>query len=228
MSVPTDTGTVFITTYADREAWLQAAITALRPKFAEAGHPLADVIRVSCGFGLSLRGENASILGQSFRPETTSDKVTNVFVSPLVDNAVQALGILVHELTHCADYNDQGEGGHGKAFKDIGGKVGLDVAKPTVALPDVALEAELVALAEVLGDYPHTAIELGARTVVVTTPQGERRTVRAHTGPARQVARNLKIVCAEGGPHHLRTTRGMVESVGFPLCACHREPMVWA
>jgi hypothetical protein len=226
--VSASTGTLFITTYADREAWLQAAINALRPKFAEAGHPLADVIRVSCGFGLSLRGENASILGQSFRPETTSDKVTNVFVSPLVDNAVQALGILVHELVHCADYNDQGEGGHDKAFAEIGAKVGLNVEKPTVALPGVALEAELVALAEVLGDYPHTAIELGARTVVVETPQGERRTVRAHTGPARQAARNLKVECQHGGRHHVRTTRGMVADVGMPSCACHGEPMDWA
>lgn len=216
---------VFLTTYATREAWLNAAVDVLRPTFAAAGHILPDEIRVSTGWGYATRGESKYILAQAWATATTDDKVPSIFISPMLAKPEDVLAALVHELSHVAD---DCQHGHGAEYAAIAKAVGCDVSRPTQALPDVALSATLITFAEFLGDYPHTALHAPTDVMVVPTPDGGTRIIRMHSGPKKQGTRLLKAVCIHGGTANVRTTRGQVETNGFPYCGCHRRRMAWA
>lgn len=184
-------------TFTDREAWLTGAYQALASIFETAGYPVADVdkIKISTGFGLA-RGENASILGQTINPTVSANDTTwTIFVSPLLSDGREALIVLAHEMVHVAVGTEEG---HGKVYAHAGEAVGLE-GKPTTMAPGAALEAELLLLAEELGEYPHVALDLSkVHTRVPVGPDGTPAPgprVRVTTGPAVQTNRHMKCVC---------------------------------
>ena len=87
-----------------RDQWFAAALKGLRPLFADIGYPLtAEVIRISTGFpSKGARGLKSRTIGQCWDATYIADGVCQIYISPVLVDAVKVLGVLVHELVHAA------------------------------------------------------------------------------------------------------------------------------
>jgi hypothetical protein len=188
--------------FETREAWLIGALEGLAPFFQ--GEVDVPEIRVSVGFPGGKANRNKTI-GQCWAAEATNDGIVQVFVSPIIEGAVTVLEILAHEMIH----GILGAGfGHRKEFGKLARMIGLE-GKLTATHAGDELKAKLVALADDLGEFPHSG--LNAQTLA-----GER-----------QGTRMLKVVCPEGSDFKLRMTAKWIEDpdYGPPLCPCHEIQM---
>lgn len=192
------------TKFATREEWLVAAVDALRPLFAEAGAELPTV-RVSVGWPGG-NGKKNALIGQCWASAASADKVAQLFVSPVLDDAVRVLDVLTHELVHAWDDN---KSGHRGAFARLAKKLGLQGPMTATTAGD-ELKERLAAVVDELGPYPHAAI----------TP--------ALAGIKKQGTRMLKVECASGSGYLVRMTRKWLDEYGTPSCPCHGEPMAEA
>ena len=193
--------------FQTREEWLVAAVEAVAPLFAELGETL-PAVRVSVGWpGGS--GRKNSVIGQCWSTKVAADKVSQVFISPVLDDAVRVLDVLAHELIHAID---DCESGHKGRFAKIAKAIGL-TGKMTATVAGDDLKAKLEAIAEELGEYPHAAIASGAAGA---------------DGPKKQTTRMMKVECAEGSGYKARMTRQWLEEFGAPICPCHEERMIEA
>lgn len=188
--------------YTTREEWLNAAVEAVRPWFDAVEAPLPEQVRVSCGFPGG--GSPRKRIGECWSRAASADGVHNVFVSPILADLVDVeqrrgvLEVVVHELVHVADDN---QSGHTGRFLQVATALGLD-GKMTATTIGPELMPKLIALAEELGPYPHSAIRLGA-------------------GRKTQSTRMLKVECPYCG-YTVRTTRKWLE-VGVPHCPAGDE-----
>src|SRR5215469_11478153 len=105
-----------------REVWLERAASFLLDYMGACGLP-RTVVRVSCGWpargGL---GARKAVIGQCFSPTVCRDGVPQIFVSPRIEDSLDVLGVLLHELIHAA-VGCQFE--HGKVFAQAARRVGL-------------------------------------------------------------------------------------------------------
>lgn len=188
-------------THETREAWLVAAVEALAPLYAEIGEELPTV-RVSVGWPGG-NGRKNSVIGQCWATAASADKVAQLFISPVLDEAVRVLDVLAHELIHAIDDNTSGHKGR---FAKIAKKIGL-TGKMTATVAGDELKARLDEIAAELGDYPHAAL------------------VNPGEGVKKQSTRMLKVECSEGSGYVVRMTRKWLDEFGTPSCPCHGEPM---
>jgi len=186
------------TTTLNREAWLERAIALLRPDFEDNQTPLPVLIKVSVGWPGGKR--SAKAIGQYWPPALSTNDIPQIFISPVIEDPVRALDILVHELVHAATPGD----GHGKAFKRCALAMGLE-GKMTATVAGPGLTARLTLLRTALGEYPHGALREGARA----TPK--------------QGTRLLKACCDSCG-YTVRVTMKWLD-LGAPLCPVHMSPM---
>ena len=193
--------------FTTREEWLVAAIDALRPIFAETGETL-PAVRVSVGWPGG-RGKKNAVIGQCWKTTTATDKVSQLFVSPVLDDAVRVLDVLTHELIHAID---DCQSGHRGRFGKIARAVGLE-GKLTATVAGPELLVKLTAIAKGLGTYPHAALAGSADGA---------------DGPKKQGTRMLKVECPEESGYKVRITRQWLDSYGAPLCPCHNETMLEA
>ncbi|HZU68791.1 MAG TPA: hypothetical protein VFA09_16050 [Ktedonobacteraceae bacterium] len=137
-----------------REAWLQGAAAFLMDYLVERDLPRVEV-RVSCGWpvrgGVSRR---RTVIGQCFPPTASRDGKPQIFISPLLSDSLDVLGVLLHELIHaCFGCRF----GHGKEFSQAARRAGL-AGPPTATTVGDALRPVLVAYVQQVGSYPHAAI----------------------------------------------------------------------
>jgi hypothetical protein len=191
------------TIYTTREEWLTVAVDALSEVFKAIDVKL-PAVRVSVGWPGG-RGNKNAVIGQCWASAAAADKVAQLFVSPRLDDAVQVLAVLTHELVHAVD---DCKSGHKGAFTKIAKGVGL-TGKMTATVASEELASKLGLIASALGDYPHAALtDIGGAE-----------------GPKKQGTRMLKVECAEGSGYTVRMTRTWIDSVGCPVCPCHGVTM---
>ncbi len=203
-----------------REAWLQKAIEAMRPRFEQVGLPIPARIHVSVGFGGAARAENKSILAVCWATAASADKVNHIFISPVLDDTARVLDVLMHELIHAAD---DCKSGHKGAFAEAATRLGL-TGKMTATVASIDLAAEFITLAETLGDYPHgkfTAFDRPAAPKPGETPATPGDEPKVSSGPRAQGTRMLKLACPEDG-YTVRTTAKWL-AIGVPSCPCGQE-----
>lgn len=216
MSAPTQNTT------HNRESWLVKAIDVyFRPLFAQLGYKIPDVVHVSVGWGAGRAGrESTDIAGQCWSGlASPKDNAPHIFICPMLADPIEVLATLAHELVH-ATLDPVMD--HGKDFRTLAVQIGL-AGKMTATTADVVTAAQYVLLTEPTGDlgpYPHSAIELLSLPVRSRDPElvgGPKR--RITSGPAKQEARWVKVVCPdhEGAPV-VRTSRRTVEDGRAPLC----------
>lgn len=181
----------------NREAWLQAAVSELRPLFRGAGYELPEV-HISVGWPSSGGlGTKKRTIGECWSGTTSEDKKPHIFISPLLDEkagAQDALPTLVHELVHVAVGT---EAKHGPKFVKAMDKVLLE-GKPTATHASEALVDRLKLIVEKLGAFPHSKI--------VPSPKDKKK----------QSTRMLKAECECCG-YTIRLTRKWAD-VGVPTC----------
>lgn len=189
---------------ATREAWLQALTEAMRPRFAELELPLPDKLRVSVGWPTkkALAGNGGSrTIGQCFHPTCSKDATTELFISPVLEDAMRVADVLAHELAHAAVGT---EARHGPVFARAAKALGLE-GKPTATVAGEDFLRWAKPLVEKLGAYPHASLDVTK-------------------GATKQSTRMLKCTCSECG-YTARTTRKWLETTGAPLCPCNGDPM---
>lgn len=173
----------------NREEWLTKATDLLSTLFDE---PVPQV-HVSTGWPSTLgTSTKKRRVGECWRPETSADGHSHIFISPVVADTMQVLGVLTHELIH-AIYP---EAKHKGKFVTEAKAVGL-VPPWTGTSVGPELEPTLKAFAEQLGEYPHYAL----------TPSLQRKV---------QTTRQLKVQCPACG-YTLRVTRKWLD-VAVPTC----------
>jgi len=152
--------------YNEREPWLAAASVLLQHDVfpaasIEAPQWEARKYRVACGFPIGYRGSRTGkvTLGQAFDPSISADGTFEVFINPILDNPLDVLGVLAHELVHvwagiqC---------GHRGEFARIARAVGLE-GPLTSTVAGAELRSKLVSIADTLGAYPHAKVDPNAR-----------------------------------------------------------------
>jgi hypothetical protein len=191
--------------FSTREEWLVAAVAGLTPLFEAVGETV-PAVRVSVGWPGG-RGKKNSVIGQCWATSQSADRIAQVFISPVLDDASRVLDVLAHELVHAVD---DCKSGHKAGFAKIAKGIGL-TGKMTATVAGDDLKVTLDALAEDLGAYPHSALNSGAEGA---------------DGPKKQGTRMLKAECAAGSGYKVRMTRQWIDEVGAPICPCHNETML--
>ena len=147
-----------------REQWLQNAVDMVEPIFKNKGYKIPK-IQVSCGFPST--GNKTKHIGQCWGRSSTSDGVTQLFISPILDEPVQVLDTLIHELVHAIDDCIHH---HGPEFKKIATDVGLQ-GPMREASAGPWLKEHLIGIAKQLGKYPHSKINLAHSSSKKTGPR---------------------------------------------------------
>jgi ribosomal protein L37E len=175
-----------------REEWLQKAISELKPLFHNAGKTLPDV-RVSCGFpSRRARASKNRRIGECWSAEASGDGTPEIFISPLEDDPVEVLAILVHELIHGVGIH-----GHGRDFRAVALLVGLE-GRMTATRPSEALSERLRGIVAEIGPYPHAKLDASLDT-------------------RKQPTRLIKCECSSCG-YIIRTTNKWLKQSGPPIC----------
>ncbi len=136
-----------------REIWLEAAILEIAPIFAKAGYAI-PVCKVSCGF--TSTGARSGHIGQCWSKKSSSDGVNQIFISPALEDPLEVLDTLVHELVHAVD---DCQHKHGKEFKKISKNLGM-VGPMRSAGAGPELMKKLKVVANNLGPYPHSRLSV--------------------------------------------------------------------
>ena len=152
--------------FSERESWLAAAAVMLQHEvFPVAGIDAASweqrKYRVSCGFPIGYRGSRTGkvALGQAFDPSISADGTMEVFINPILDNPVDVIAVLAHELIHV----EAGIAcGHRGRFASIARTIGL-TGPMTATIPGDELRGKLQRIVADLGVYPHAKVDPNAR-----------------------------------------------------------------
>ena len=147
-----------------RELWLQNAVDLVSPIFKNKGYTIPKV-QVSCGFPST--GNKSKHVGQCWGKSSTNDGTNQLFISPVLDESVQVLDTLVHELVHAVDDCLHH---HGPEFKKIATDVGLQGLMREASAGPWLLE-QLNAISRQLGKYPHSKINLAHSSSKKTGPR---------------------------------------------------------
>ncbi len=187
-----------------REEWLTSAVDVLRPVFREAGISIPAKVKVSCGWpskkALASPVTGKRALGQCFASAASAEAFNEIFISPVLDEAIAVLEVLVHELVHAADDCVHG---HRGPFARMARAVGLE-GKLTATHADPKLLAALKTLN--LPPYPHASVDA------------------SRTGLPKQSTRLIKVACGECG-YPVRVTRVWLTKAGAPMCPMHGVAM---
>jgi len=181
-------------TYTSREAWLRAGTNELRPHFASYGYTLPENIRFAIAF---TSGGKRGREGECWHPESSADKHFEIFIRADMADPLEVLGVLTHELIHVLL---PAETKHGKAFRDIALRIGLD-GKMTHAKPAPPLQEKLNAIAASLGTLPHAALNF----------------VVASDRPKKSGAKYIKAECSAACGYTIRLIPKWAK-IGLPLC----------
>lgn len=188
-----------------REAWLQRAARSMAKSWKKLGVEVPADVAVTCGFPGG--GSPNKRIGECWPRQRSTRGVNEVMINPILDQPLTVLDVLGHELLHAVD---DCKSKHGKGFSKNSRAVGYSGGKHSSAETKAA-KAALVALAKVLGPYPHGEV------IIVKKQQKESAGLH-------------KFQCAVAGEGEaadvLYSTAKMVEVHGIPVCRCHGEPMV--
>jgi hypothetical protein len=180
-------------TTANREDWLSAAVSELRPIFDAVGKPLPANVRVTCGFPSNAKRSGA--IGECWADTASADQTFEVLISPVLDDPLRVFDVLVHELCHAT----AGAMNHGVNFQRVACAMHLEATpvkgwKATARGPEFLLT--FGSIIDSLGAYPHAALTMSNRKV--------------------QTTRMLKAVCPSCG-YTVRLTQKWAD-LGLPSC----------
>ena len=189
--------------FATREEWLSAAVEEFRAVFEAEGFPIAQRIRVSCGFPSNARRSGA--IGECWADTASADKTMEILISPAIAETQKVVETLVHELCHTT----AGAMNHGVAFRKVADALGL-LPSATKGYKATyggdAFKQRFTPMIEGLGGYPHAELSLTTRK--------------------KQATRMLKAVCPSCGYTVRLTAKWAYQPDGrspnLPCCPNHQ------
>lgn len=182
-----------------------AAVELMAGSFEKSGYKVPKV-RVSCGWPSSGGlGQKRKTLGQHWAPEASVDNVSQIFISPWLENKTEfgVLPTLTHEVCHAIVGN---AAKHGKVFRKCATAIGLE-GKMTSTVAGKDLMELISKWQTALGAYPHGKLD-------------------PKKGPVKkQTTRMIKMECSECG-YTARTSRKWLDAAGAAHCPKHGEMTV--
>lgn len=181
-------------TTTNREDWLSAAVSELRPFFEAVGKPLPANVRVTCGFPSNAKRSGA--IGECWADTASADNTFEVLISPVLDDPVKVFEVLVHELCHAT----AGAMNHGVNFQKVANLMHL-APSPTKAGwkatgKAATFDSVYGEIIKSLDAYPHAALSMTTKKT--------------------QGTRMLKAVCPSCG-YTVRLTSKWA-ALGLPSC----------
>lgn len=179
-----------------REDYLVKALEWVK-KFQATETEYAEFPSVRVSVGLPTRkpfAANGRVIGQVFSSMCSADSTFEIFISPTIENPVDAIATLIHEYCHTLAGI---EAGHGPVFAKCARAFGLAGKMTATTLGD-AMKEKVEALAGRIGKYPHARLE------------------GMTDGKKKQSTRMIKCECGECG-YTVRTTKKWIE-VAVPSC----------
>jgi hypothetical protein len=190
--------------HATREGWLNFVVGELGPRFAAAGVPLPERIRVAIGFPAT--GDRGHRLGECWDQTASRGHTFEILILPDVDDPQATCAILAHELVHAAVGITAG---HGPRFRRAALAIGLDGPMRSTR-PGPRFLAAAAPILAAAGPLPHAQLSwVGGHEVGILT-----------TRPKRQTTRLVKCACLECG-YIVRTARYWIDRQGPPYCPQH-------
>ena len=131
------------------EAWLRAAVDGLRPDFEAIGKTLPAAMR--CNFGFTSHGsKKTGITGQYYDGGASTDTIPKLIIRCNTDDPAAILEAVVHQCVHAVVGVEEG---HGKAFREVALRIGLEPPMRT-SKAGKRLSERLHALSAELGPFP--------------------------------------------------------------------------
>jgi uncharacterized damage-inducible protein DinB len=186
-----------------REQWLERAAALMRERLIP--QLQRHRCRVSCGWPHKAAvARTARRVGECWFPQHSTDHTShNLFISPALQDPVEVLQTLAHELVHVAAGPNTG---HKGAFVKIAKAIGFKA--PWTSTPaTLDLIGRLNGLVVNLGPYPHAAIDKSGRK-----KQGTRMLKAICPNPDCEILEKL------GKPVIGRFSQEMADA-GLPYCA---------
>ena len=184
----------------NRETWLNMMIDKAVPMFDNAGFKISDIrsrLKVSCSMMIGQRKSSKfGAIGMHLPTEWNKEKNHEMLISPTLDNGVQVVGVLIHEMCHAIQRHMYGNtvGAHGKEFRQIATSV-LLTGKMTATTESPELKIIIENWITEIGKYPHSEIKLSGRK--------------------KQSTRMLKLECEQCG-FIARCSNGAINNYGLP------------
>jgi hypothetical protein len=192
-------------THTSRESWLNACAAQILERFSpefqahfgSEGWSHLEHLKVSTGF--PSRGGLTKVIGECWKAKASADETTHhIFINPRLDDVVEVVATLAHEMIHAAD---DGEHKHKGPFLRAARSLGLEgKATATTAGEEFAEWAR--GLDAKIGSYPHVAL------VPISAEK-------------KQTTRMLKLE-ADCCGYVVRTTQKWID-IGLPACPCGTE-----
>ena len=177
----------------NRETWLNNSIAYLQERVF-GGIEIPNDVQLTCGWpSVGGKSSKRTRIGECWPRSRSKAGVNEIFISPILDNSVETLGILIHELIHAVD---DCKSGHKKAFRDMAIAVGLE-GKMTATTIGESLRLRLESIVKELGEYPHKEL---------TPPE------------PKQKSRQLKLECNDCGAIWRMSRRWMDQATNCPCC----------
>ena len=188
-----------------REDWLASVASGMESWFKPLGVKIPKY-RVSCGFpSKSALARKQKRIGECWSPSASTGDVHEIFVSPLLDDAVEVAQVLCHEMAHAFVGVEHG---HKAPFVKACKLLGLE-GKPTATVAGPLFVANVKPILKAVGKYPHKRMD---------PAQAEKK----------QTTRMLKVVCmtsVEDGDAYIVRMSAKALEIGVPTCPCHGNPM---
>lgn len=190
-------------THSTREAWLTTALWSfIDQHFIAAGFEVPSNIRVSCSFpSTRALAPKRTRLGECWAKSESTDGTFEILVSPILDDPIRVLGVLLHEVVHTTvglDVRHQGP------FVKCAAAIGL-IPPWVAAVESEDLKVEIASWLKSLGVYPHARLN---PTFLMN-----------HIGP-KQTTRMRPLECDKCGCK-IRTTWKWMKLHGFVWpCPC--------
>src|SRR5436190_1593569 len=108
--------------YPTAEAWLVAAIDALRPDFEAIGKPLPPVIHADWGFD-GHGTKKTEVSGQFWEGSASTDGIPKIIIRSVTDDVTSIVEAVAHQCVHAAVGAQEG---HGKGFREVALRIGLE------------------------------------------------------------------------------------------------------
>jgi len=135
-----------------REEWLARASEIITPYIQQ--HTDIPIPK----FYLSVGFPKGAAVGQCWNGKLSNDGLPHIFISPVIDNPVDVLSILGHEIIHTA----LPHAGHRMEFSQLAAKCGY--VKPwTSHVINEVYKQYLQEIARQLGEYEHGKLNVPAR-----------------------------------------------------------------
>jgi hypothetical protein len=195
------------------QAWLRAAVDGLRPDFEAIGKTLPATLH--CNFGFTSHGaKKTGISGQYYEGGASTDDVPKLIIRCNTDDVFSILEAVVHQCCHAVVGVTEG---HGKAFREVALRLGLEPPMRT-SKAGKRLSERLHSLSAELGTFPNSRLNF-------ETTGADGKEKRVADQPKTQENRQLKVECLVDGCGYCARATAKWLRIGLPLCPVHRQPM---